>query len=173
MGVRRDKIVRARRGAVLAEFAIAFMPICTMFLCLSQLSRYFIARLAVMHAAEVSVRACAVIQEPMPGHTQGVDGKDSEVQTAADMVMKPSTTTAPWSGFAGTELTYDPPTCNHVNNGNSNGDPDTATINATYTCTIPVAKNIVCSSGPKKFTMTSSFPHQGADYHLSSETGSD
>jgi len=78
---KRESILRARKGAVLAEFAIAFMPICTMFLCVCQLSRYSIARLAVLHAAQVSVRACAVIVDPDPGHETNLDGPDSDVQT--------------------------------------------------------------------------------------------
>ena len=70
---KREGILRARKGAVLAEFAIAFIPIMAMFLVLCQLSRYYIARLAVLHAAEVSVRACAVIIEPDPGHPRYIE----------------------------------------------------------------------------------------------------
>jgi len=159
---RRESFIRARRGAVLAEFAIAFMPICTMFLCLVQLSRYSIARLAVLHAAEVSVRACAVIIMPDPGHSKQLDGPDSDVEKAATIALQP---------FEGTgELTNDPPACNHDSNPdgklNGNGSNDTVTMNATYTCNIPVAKHIVCPSGSKTFHVTAQFPHQGAMYQL-------
>lgn len=163
---RRENVLRARRGAVLAEFAIAFIPICAMFLCVCQLSRYVIARLAIQHAAEVAVRACAVIQSPMPGHSEDVDGKDEDVKTAAALVLKPSLATTPWTGFVTSsgELTYANPTCTHK--GEANGGEDQVSINATYDCQIPLAKRIVCSSGPKTFTMSASFPHQGAEYHL-------
>jgi hypothetical protein len=145
---------------VLAEFAIAFMPICTMFLCLCQLSRYAIARMAVMHAAEVSVRACAVIIEPDPGHDKNLDGPDTDVQRAAHMAMKP------FGGqdYGGNEIKIQDPTCTHA--GEENGGLDTVTMSATYTCGIPVAKNIICSGGPKNWTVTAQFPHQGAWYGL-------
>ena len=162
MGMRR-RIVRDRRGAVLAEFIVAFMPICAMFLCTAQLSRYAIARLAVTHAAEVSARACAVIIDPMPGHEKELDGKDSEVQDAAHIAIKPFGGT----DFGGQEIKIEDPTCEHT--GDSNGGTDTVKINATYHCMIPLAHNIVCSTGDKTWTEQVSFPHQGADYHLTEE----
>lgn len=153
---KREGIVRARRGAVLAEFAIAFMPICTMFLCVVQLSRYSIARLAVLHAAQVSVRACAVIIDPDPGHEVQLDGPDSDVERAATIAMKP---------FEGSgEISHGPPKCTH--DGPENGGTDTVEMNGTYDCRIPVAKRIVCAGGSKDFTVHAQFPHQGARYKL-------
>jgi Flp pilus assembly protein TadG len=159
---RRESIVRARRGAVIAEFAIAFMPICTMFLCLVQLSRYSIARLAVLHAAQVSVRACAVIKSPDPGHSKQVDGPDTDVAQAATLAMQP---------FEGSgEIQHNTPTCDHDGaddgSNNGNGGTDTVKLSATYTCGIPVAKRIVCPSGTKNITTIAQFPHQGAKYWL-------
>jgi hypothetical protein len=156
---------RDRRGAVLAEFIIAFMPICAMFLCVCQLSRYELAHLVTMRAAEMSARACAVIHEPMPGHKKEVDGPDSDIQEAAHVVMKGMTGTSNGS----TELTITDPTCEHDDNGDSNGGTDKVTLNATYHCTIPLARNIVCASGDKTWTEEVSFPHQGADYKLDEE----
>jgi Flp pilus assembly protein TadG len=157
MSRRREGILRARRGAVLAEFAIAFMPICTMFLCLVQLSRYSIARLAVLHAAQVSVRACAVIIEPDPGHDSQLDGPDSDVDRAATIAM------GPFEGSSG-EISHGNPKCTHA--GPENGGTDTVELTATYDCQIPVAKKIVCSTGAKTFTVHAQFPHQGARYEL-------
>jgi len=153
---KRESIIRARRGAVLAEFAIAFMPICTMFLCVCQLSRYSIARLAVLHAAEVSVRACSVIIQPDPGHSKSIDGPDTDVQRAAKVAMKP---------FEGSgEITHEDPTCKHE--GEDNGGTDTVEMTGTYTCQIPVAKRIICSGGSKTISVHAQFPHQGAKYKL-------
>ena len=156
---KRESLIRSRKGAVLAEFAIAFMPICAMFLCVCQLSRYSIARLAVLHAAEVSVRACAVIIKPDPGKEVNLDGPDSDVQRAAQLAMKP---------FEGSgEIKHDPPTCKFEGTDEtSNGGTDTVEMTATYTCKIPLAKSIVCSSGPKNITVHAQFPHQGAKYKL-------
>jgi hypothetical protein len=152
-------IARSRKGAVLAEFAIAFMPICTMFLVAVQLSRYLVCRMVVTHAAEVSARACAVIIDPDPGHDKHVDGPDSDVQTAAHMIM-----TSFGGPLGGHEIRISDPTCTHV--GDANGGIDTVKIDATYTCDVPVAKRIVCSGGTKTFTITTHFPHQGAEYTL-------
>jgi len=156
---KRESLLRSRRGAVLAEFAIAFMPICAMFLCVCQLSRYSIARLAVLHAAEVSVRACAVIIDPDPGHEVKLDGPDTDVQRAAQVAMKP---------FEGSgEISHTPPTCKFEGNDeSSNGGTDNVEMQATYSCKIPLAKRIVCSSGDKTWTVHAQFPHQGAKYKL-------
>jgi hypothetical protein len=163
---RREGIVRARRGAVLAEFAIAFMPICAMFLCLTQLSRLFIARLAVMHAAELSVRACAVIISPDPGHDASppLDGQDTDVQTAAQIAMQPFGGNG--SNYGGKEISISAPQCTHA--GDANGGTDTVTTTATFNCIVPVAQRIVCgaSNAPKTWSMTAQFPHQGANYGL-------
>lgn len=156
---KRESLIRARRGAVLAEFAIAFMPICTMFLCVCQLSRYSIARLAVLHAAEVSVRACAVVIAPDPGKEVNLDGPDSDVQRAAQLAMKP---------FEGSgEISHTPPTCKFEGTDETaNGGTDTVELHATYSCKIPVARRIVCSSGDKNIVVHAQFPHQGAKYKL-------
>lgn len=159
MSGRRKGILHARRGAVLAEFAIAFMPICAMFLCVSQLARYSIDRLAVLHAAQVAVRACAVIKEPDPGFDNQLDGPESDIGRAADIAL------APFEGTTGTgELTHSEPQCEHT--GEANGGTDTVTLKATFTCKIPIASKIVCSGGAKDITVHAQFPHQGAYYQL-------
>ena len=152
-----EGIFRARRGAVLAEFAIAFMPICVMFLCLVQQSRYTIARLAALHAAQVSVRACAVIIQPNPGHDSGLNGPDTDVQRAADIAMQP---------FEGSgEITHSPAQCTQPDGQTpENGVTDEVSLDVTYTCQIPVAKRIICANGNIPFTVKAQFPHQGAKY---------
>ena len=159
MSRRRQGILHARKGAVLAEFAIAFMPICAMFLCVCQLARYSIDRLAVLHAAQVAVRACAVIKEPDPGSDTKLDGPESDIGRAAEIAL------APFEGSTGTgELSHSEPTCDHT--GEANGGTDTLTLKATFTCKIPLASKIVCSDGDKDITVHAQFPHQGAYYKL-------
>jgi Flp pilus assembly protein TadG len=165
MGI-KEGIVRARRGAVLAEFAIAFMPICAMFLCVAQLSRLFIARLATYHAAELAVRACAVIQKPDPGHDASppLDGQDTDVQKAAAIGM------AAFGGdgltnYGGTEMSITAPQCNFVGK-ESNGGTDEVTTTATFNCMVPLASRIVCGNAPKTWDIKVRFPHQGANYKL-------
>lgn len=163
----REGFLRARRGAVLAEFAIAFMPICAMFLVLTQLSRLFIARLAVMHAAEVSVRACAVIIDPDPGHEASppLDGQDTDVQKAAQIAMQPFGGDG-MTNYGGKELSISAPSCTHA--GDANGGTDTVTTTATFYCIVPLAQRIVCQNPttPKTWDVTAQFPHQGANYGL-------
>lgn len=156
---KREGFLRARRGAVLAEFAIAFMPICTMFLCLVQQSRYSVARLAALHAAQVSVRACAVIIQPNPGHDANLNGPDSDVQRAADIAMGP---------FEGSgEISHSPPTCTQPQgNTPENGTTDEVSMDMTYTCQVPVAQKIICPNGSLHNTFHAQFPHQGARYVL-------
>ncbi len=151
----RKPVARSTKGAVLAEFIIAIIPISAMFLCVCQIARLQIARLATMHAAQVSVRACAVIVDPDPGHDQGVDGKDTDVVTAERQVLKP---------FEGSEYAAEDATCKH--SGDVNGGTDTVTIKATYTCTIPLARHIICPGGTRKLDAQAQFPHQGAEYEL-------
>lgn len=155
-------ILRSNRGAVLAEFAVAFVPICAMFLSVAQLARLELARLAVMHAAEVSVRACAVIVDPDPGHDAQLDGPDSDVQKAAHRAMQSIGGGPNGNG----ELTIADPQCAH--GGDANGGVDSVSIDATYTCTIPLADLIVCGGhgANKKWTQIAKFPHQGAYYGL-------
>jgi Flp pilus assembly protein TadG len=164
MSRHKEGLLRARRGAVLAEFAIAFMPICAMFLCLAQLSRYSIARLAVLHAAQVTVRACAVIHDPDPGHSDSLDGPDGDINRAADVAMGPFEGNQ-WMG----EIKHSTPVCNHDGSNDAtnhgNGGTDKVTLDATYTCGIPIANTIVCGASKQKtISVFAQFPHQGAQY---------
>jgi hypothetical protein len=163
MDERRPKL-GDQRGAVLAEFAIAFMPICAMFLCVCQLARFEMAHLVSMRAAELSARACAVIHEPDPGHDKQIDGADTDIQEAAHVVMRSMV-----GSNNGHEIQITDPVCEHEEGSNSNGGTDTVTLTATYHCTIPLASHIVCSSGDKTWTEEVKFPHQGADYKLDDE----
>jgi len=133
------------RGAVLAEFSLAFLPIAAMFTVLMEVSRYSIARIAVQHAASVSVRACSVIQEPQygPGSKEGVDGTEADIETAGKMALKPWMDSNTLS-----DVTVDCP---------AQGDPsgtDEATVKASYHCSIPLGGQLVC--GTMAFTSINS-----------------
>jgi len=149
---------RNKRGAVLAEFAFAFMPVCTMFLFVVQFSRFEMCRLASYHAANVAARACSVINvggdEINPGGDK-MNGPEGDANKAAKLVLKP---------FLGKELSLDKDiTCEHV--GDRNGT-DTVNVTSTYTCDIPVAKKLMCPSTTRSWTVTAKMPHQGAEYKL-------
>lgn len=150
-------LVGNTRGAVLAEFAFAFMPVCTMFLFVVQFSRFEMCRLATYHAANVSARACSVINvggdEINPGGDK-MNGPEGDADKAAKQVLKP---------FVGKELSVEDVKC--VHSGDRNGT-DTVQVKATYTCDIPVAKKLMCPSGTHVWTITAKMPHQGAEYKL-------
>src|SRR5947208_5397411 len=55
------KLGKDRRGAVLAEFVIAIVPILTMFFTFTQLAHLATARLVLKHGAIVGARAASVI----------------------------------------------------------------------------------------------------------------
>lgn len=149
---------RNKRGAVLAEFAFAFMPVCTMFLFVVQFSRFEMCRLASYHAANVGARACSVINVGGDAINPGGDkmnGPETDANKAAKQVLKP---------FLGKELSLDEDVkCIH--SGTTNGT-DTVNVKSTYTCDIPVAKKLMCPSGTHTWTVTAKMPHQGASYIL-------
>lgn len=167
------RIARDTRGAVFVEFLIAFMPLMTIFLSLCELTRYSAARVAVQHAAGIGARACAVTGDPNPTAGPALDGSKADVDTAVQYALKP------WTGAAisignfnlpvrGATLKVDPADCTTAA---SNADPygsDTVTVKATYKCSVPIAKALVCSGGSKQISVTSSYPHQGATYKISS-----
>jgi hypothetical protein len=112
-----------------------------------------------MHAAEVSVRACAVITEPDPGHADELDGPDTDVQRAAHLAMKPFG--GDGNNGGGYEINISDPSCSHIDD--ANGGTDTVTVNATFHCTVPVAKPLVCGGGNSKtWSVVAQFPHQGS-----------
>src|SRR5450631_3136355 len=79
------------RGAVIVEFALAFLPIAAIFTVLMEVGRLSIARIAMQHSASVSVRACSVIQNPRPEDADGngLDGNELDIQRAGEMAVKP------------------------------------------------------------------------------------
>ncbi|CAN5342181.1 hypothetical protein BH09MYX1_BH09MYX1_06030 [soil metagenome] len=153
------RLGRNTKGAVLAEFAFAFMPIATMFLFVCQFARFEMCRLASYHAANVAVRACAVTNVGGDGINPGgddVNGPATDADKAAKAVLKSFTAN-------GSELSAATVTCQHA--GDQAGD-DTVKLDMTYTCGVPVGKTLMCPGGSKNWTATASYPHQGALYRV-------
>ena len=150
---------RNKRGAVLAEFAFAFMPVCTMFLFVVQFSRFEMCRLASYHAANVAARACSVINvggdEINPGGDK-MNGPEGDANKAAKLVLKP---------FLGKELSLDSDVKCEPSGGGPN-DTDSVEVKATYTSDIPVAKKLMCPNGDHKWSVKAKMAHQGASYVL-------
>jgi hypothetical protein len=155
------QLVRGTRGAVLAEFIIAFMPIMTIFMCMVELIHYFTMREIVYHAASATARACAVIDDPnglQPGGA-AINGPQDDARKAGEWALNP------WKDNY--LLTNVEVSCKNEEPKDPYGE-DTGHIKATYHCVVPIAKNMVCPGGgsTKIIDVTSSFPHQGAKYKM-------
>ena len=157
--MRLKRLGKNTKGAVLAEFAFAFMPVATMFLFVTQFGRFEMCRLASYHAVNVAVRACAVTNvggdDINPGGDE-MNGPATDANKAAQVVLKP---------FLGQELKASTVTCEH--SGGADGD-DKVTMKMTYTCRVPVGGTLMCGGvgSSKTWNVTASYPHQGAHYKV-------
>lgn len=158
-GNRRSKssLLKGTRGAVLAEFIIAFMPIMTIYLTMLELAHYFVIREVVVHAANATARACAVVgpnDAPVGG---GKNGGIADAQAAGEWALKP------WKA-SGNNVQNIKVECTQADPAQDPAGKTSGHITADYSCSVPIAKLIACAGGPKKIDVTSSFPHQGAKY---------
>ena len=145
-----------KRGAVLVEFAIAFMPLMITFSSFVQLQQMATARIVVKHATIVGGRAAAVISN------KNRNTPDAEDNDNVDEVKKGVVAAlGPWK----TKLTVDV----KVDDTSSCKDPYgmvSVTVNADYKCSVPFSNLFMCgASKTHSFKpMVSRFPHQGARY---------
>lgn len=147
---------RATRGAVLAEFVITVVPVLMMFFGWMQLAWLYTANLLAQHAANVCVRAAAVIDDK-GGLNPGDNGTVEEIQTATQRAAEVQST---GHIFESIRCSYD--------NEASEADPYgtvTATVTAEYGCAVPMGRVIVCGpSAHKTIKKTAKLPFQGARY---------
>ncbi|MBX3206405.1 MAG: hypothetical protein KF764_15130 [Labilithrix sp.] len=145
---------RDTRGAVLAEFVVAFVPLLTAFFAFVQLSKVATARLVVKHGAIIGARAAAVItngNDNTPGQAAGKN--DGEIKAAVEAGL------GPWKSTM-QSVTVD------VADASSKADPYgwvTVTVTATYKCTAPMGA-IGCLGSTKVLRESYRMPHQGANY---------
>ena len=153
--VRKRRWTRGTRGAVLAEFILAFVPIMTIYLTMLELAHFFVIREVVVHAANATARACAVVG-PVNDAPAGKNGDIADAKKAGEWALKP------WMA-SGNNVTNIKVECIQAAAADPYGQ-DNGHITADYKCSVPIAKLIACAGGPKKIDVTSSFPHQGAKY---------
>lgn len=146
-----------KRGAVLVEFAVAFMPLMITFSAFVQLQQMATARLVVKHSAIVGARAASVISNKARNTPDQKDGDNTdEVKAGVQAAM------GPWKNTMSnvTVTVDDSSTCD---------DPYgmvSVTVNADYKCSVPFSNLFMCGAA-KTHTfkpMTARFPHQGARY---------
>lgn len=147
------------RGAVLAEFVIAIVPIMTMFFTFVQLGSMATARLVLKHGAVVATRAAAVItngHQNNPGQEKGVN--EEQITQAAEAAMLPWVDKGLLSDVE----------AKVVSDESSEDDPYgwvTVKVTATYHCNVPMGK-VVCGGSDVDWEQQYRMPHQGANYKL-------
>ncbi len=157
-GLRR--LIAAKRGAVAAEFAIAFMPLAITFLSFTQEAQLYTAHLVFKHAALAAGRAAiTTVSKCNPGQDRDRRRDPQDVQIAAFDALGAGA----WqSHFASVQASA------QYGGGDPYG-PVTTKTTATYMCTVPLGKTIVCGGllGQVKMQETVILPHQGAQYNNS------
>ena len=147
-----------RRGAVLVEFLIAFMPLMITFSSFVQVAQIATASLVTKHASIVAARAAAVISN---GHNNTPDAKKGDnKQEITDAV---TAALGPWSHTMTTTPTV---TINDQSSGTDVYGMVEVTVTAQYKCSVPFGSMLVCGLGGGTHTIIrkAAFPHQGGCY---------
>lgn len=158
----RKGLVRDQRGAVLAEFVIAVVPLMMTFFGFMQVSKIFTAGLGVRHAAVIAARTASVYSN-RANNNPGAEGDGrSQARQAAGAAL------GPWiSDGTISNVNVD------VDDRSSRSDPYgpvQVQVTATYRCKVPMMGRIVCGGGSKTITtrtmlgFSAQMPHQGAKY---------
>lgn len=150
------RLRKDQKGAVLAEFVIAIVPVMMTFFSFVQLSRIATARLVVKHSAIVGARAASVLSNQHDNNPGASGDGQSDITNAVKAAL------GPWSRtMVGVNVT--------VNDQSSSSDPYgwvEVKVSATMVCNVPMG-NIACGlSRTKKLEETYKMPHQGATYKM-------
>ena len=155
----QKSIVRDQRGAVLAEFVVAIMPLLTIFFVFLQFSAVTVASLLNKHAAVVAARCAAVVaNEHKNVPEQKEDNGAGEITLAAQSAV------GFWSKYMTTTAVV---TEDKSTDEKPNGPYDLVTVEVTsvYRCGIPLGKTM-CPGGVVVLHDKKSMAHQGARYKL-------
>ena len=152
---RRRSLRSDGRGAVLAEFSIAIIPMLMAFFCFFQLGMFMVGKMIVRHAAIVGARAAAVVtgggatNPTLGGAAQGTNG---DVESAVNQAL------GVWGDNGMLKATTD------VTDSGGPHATLTVRVEATFQCNTPLGKHWVCGGDTKTFTEVASMPKQGATY---------
>lgn len=138
------------RGAILAEFAIALVPLLTMFFTFTQAAFAYTASIMLQHSAFVGVRAAAVILPPNPGNV----GSEADVDAAVHAAL------GRWDrSFANVRVVKRPAARPY--------ELVTLEVHGTYRCGVPLGGRVMCGADgllPMRPIIVQ-YPHQGAEYN--------
>ena len=156
--------VRDQRGAVIAEFVIAVVPLMMVFFGFLQVSKPFTVSLGVRHAAVIAVRAAAVYSN-RANNNPGAEGDgQSQARQAAGAAL------GPWiadGSISSVDVTVDDRSSRQDPYG-----PVQVQVSASYNCKVPMMGRIICSGGRKRIStqnmagFSAQMPHQGAKYEV-------
>jgi len=152
----KNDLLRDQRGAVLAEFVVAIVPLLTIFFVFVQLSAIAAARLRFKHAAVVGARAAAVFSNAGDNCPECEGGGGDDVNQAVRAAL--GSTAPKFTGLAA-----------DVTDRSSRRDPYglvTVQVTGRYQCSVPLGRVICGINGSVPFTERKSMPHQGALYRM-------
>ncbi|WP_394829558.1 hypothetical protein [Pendulispora albinea] len=150
------RLIAEDRGAVVAEFVVAIIPLGITFFSFMQVAHLYTAHLVFKHAAFSAARAAIVTKSrcnpPMSGND---NGRESDVEDA----LRDGLGAGVWQNTFGglsTRVQYA---------GSDKYGPVTTTSKALYKCSVPLGRWIVCPmAGFRPMQETIVLPHQGASY---------
>jgi Flp pilus assembly protein TadG len=161
------------RGAAYVEFIIAILPMLILFWGIMQLNGLLLADLVVRHAAVHAVRA-AIVCDSQVTSAGGPQSKEQLEQSGGCSWEAANLTLGAIKSFGATpDFTVD------VEGASPSGNAKvTATVSATYRCSVPLVGSLVCgglsvdgiagAGGGSTIVLKreASLPNQGAHYKL-------
>lgn len=151
------KLAKDQKGAVLAEFVIAVVPLLMTFFSFVQLSKIATARLVVKHGTIIGARAASVISNANNNTPDAKGDGKQDITNAVKLGM------GPWVS-KGSIVNVNV----EVQDQSSREDPYgwvTVTVKAQYRCTVPMGF-IACGGVSKQLQESYRMPHQGALYEM-------
>lgn len=169
------RLLTQKKGAVLAEFIIAFVPMMNMFFCFTQYAQTAIANLVLRHAATAGARAAIVTYGSCETNQGNEDcasfnpGANIEQGETPERIIRDATviTLAGWADkFDAINIDY--------RTGTTAGFADPhgivrVTVRGSYRCDTPLARYIMCAGGHVQMTEYAELPLQGALYKSSAK----
>ncbi len=154
-----SKLHGDKRGAVLVEFAAAFLPLMITFSCFVQVAQLATAKLVVKHSAVVGARAAAVLT-----NAKGNTPDQKKGENNADVTAGVRAAMGPWAKtMDSVDVTIkDESSCDD----NGQYGLVSVTVKAKYRCSVPFGSRLLCGAfhATRNLEQTYGFPHQGARY---------
>lgn len=148
-------LIGDKRGAVLAEFVVALVPLLATFFVFLQLSAMAVAKLKFKHGTVVAARAAAVFSNVNGNCPECTGDGKAQIEGAARAGV---------GNNSGINITRVDVTDRSTKDNSQNGQYGAVTVKVTgrYTCGVPMG-NLICL-GMRPWEETKTMPRQGARY---------